>query len=57
MTIAARSDLHGYVPTPAAQAVIDRADVVCICGDIESRAMHTFVWINVPAFLPVLVEF
>ncbi len=46
MTIAAISDLHGYIPAPAAQAVIDQADIVCICGDIESYAMHTFAWIN-----------
>ena len=46
MKIAALSDLHGYVPSPAAQAIVDKADVVCICGDIESPAMHTLVWIN-----------
>ena len=46
MTLAVLSDLHGYVPSPAAQAVVDKADVVCICGDVESRAMHTLAWIN-----------
>ena len=46
MTIAALSDLHGYVPSPDAQAIVDKADVVCICGDIQSRAMHTFAWIK-----------
>ena len=25
---------------------LDKADAVCICGDIQSRAMHTFAWIN-----------
>ena len=46
MIIAAISDLHGYVPAPSVQVDIDRADVVCICGDVESRAADTLVWIN-----------
>ena len=46
MLLSLLSDLHGYVPSPAAQAIVDKADAVCICGDIQSRAMHTFAWIN-----------
>ena len=46
MKIAVLSDLHGYAPSPAAQAVVDKADVVCICGDVESAAIHTLLWIN-----------
>ena len=55
MNLAILSDLHGYVPSPAAQAVVDKADAVCICGDIQSRAMHTFAWINAQKKPVVLV--
>ena len=46
MLIAAISDLHGYVPTPSVQVDIDRADVVCICGDVEGYDAQTLVWLN-----------
>ena len=55
MTLSLLSDLHGHVPSPAAQAVVDKADAVCICGDIQSRAMHTFAWINATRKPVVLV--
>ena len=55
MTIAALSDLHGYVPSPAAQAVIDKADVVYLasttCRNVSYLDEH-----YAPAFLPVLFE-
>ena len=56
MKIAVLSDLHGYVPSPAAQAVVDKADVVCICGDVESRNVSYLDENYAPAFLPALVE-
>ena len=56
MTLAVLSDLHGYVPSPAAQAVVDKADVVCICGDVESRNVSYLDENYAPAFLPALVE-
>ena len=55
MRLSLLSDLHGYVPSPAAQAIVDKADAVCICGDIQSRAMHTFAWINAQKKPVVLV--
>ena len=46
MLLAAISDLHGYVPSPAVQRQIDAADVICVCGDVQSPNRQSIQWIN-----------
>lgn len=45
MLLAAISDLHGHVPSPAAQSIIDKADVLCISGDVDSPSFESVEWI------------